>query len=94
MEEPVAHARLVDVARFRVAYLEVLVWAVTVRPVGELAVEREDIAHKGSAEFLDVALGALAAKETVISLVLAYSRFPFYMQKPRVKTRGAKGPRV
>ena len=60
VEEPVAHARLVDVARFRVAYLEVL-WAVTVRPVGELAVEREDIAHKGSAEFLDVALGALAA---------------------------------
>ena len=39
VQESVAHARFVDVARFWVAYLEVLIVAVTVCPSGKVCTE-------------------------------------------------------
>src|SRR3989344_2769163 len=69
MPEPVAHARLVDVARLGVAYPEVVVAAVAVCACREVLVETEDVCHQVPPELLHINACAL----------------PFYEFSPRVK---------
>lgn len=59
MQEPVAHACLVDVARLRVAYLEVVISAMRIGACRKLAMQAEDVVHQAMLELLHVFLVAL-----------------------------------
>lgn len=59
MYEPVAHTRLVYVARLWVADFEMLITAVPIRPVRQISVEREYVGHEIPHKLLHVSARAL-----------------------------------
>lgn len=59
----VARHRLVDIARFRIAYPEVLVRAMLVCARREFAMERENVVHKPMLKLLHVIFAALSSHE-------------------------------
>ncbi len=63
VEQPVAHAGLVDVARLGVGDFEMLIWAVAVGFIFEIAVERGDLIYQVSLKLQDVYLLALAVEK-------------------------------
>ena len=63
MEQPVAHARLVDVTGFGVGDFESVVAAVAICSLFQLAMEHEDVVHEPLPEFLHVTLFSFAAQE-------------------------------
>ena len=54
MEQAVAHARFMDVARFGIVYLESFITSVPVCFIRKFAVKREDVVHEMHLEFGDV----------------------------------------
>ena len=46
MDEPVAHARLVDIAALRIGYREMAVSAVPIRTVTQVGMERKNSIHE------------------------------------------------
>ena len=63
VEQAVADGCFVDIARLRVGDLEMLVAAVTVRLVPQIAMKRENIVHETKLELLHVALMPLSFQE-------------------------------
>jgi hypothetical protein len=68
MQEPVAHACFMYVARLRIGYLERLVAAMTISAIHEVTMERKDVVHQTRSEFLHIWLFTLAAQEFLPSL--------------------------
>lgn len=52
MHKPIAHARFVNITRFRVAYSEMFISTMAITPRNEILVECDDIVHQISCEFL------------------------------------------
>lgn len=65
VQKPVAHARLVDVARLRVADFEMLVAAVAVCSARQVFVERENVIRESIFKLLYVLLAAFPFQEFI-----------------------------
>ena len=63
VKQPVAHARLMDVAGLGVGYLERFVYAVAVRPIFQVAMERKNIIHQLVLKLLHIFFLPLASDE-------------------------------
>jgi len=63
VHQPIAHGRLVYIARFRVGNLKGVVGAVLVRSRSKLAMQIKDVVHQAMLKFLHVALLPLASHE-------------------------------
>jgi len=63
MYEPVAYARLVDIARFRVADFEMVIAAVAIGTCRKFVMQGEDVLHQVSPKFLHIRALVLSSYE-------------------------------
>ncbi len=65
MQQPIAHGRLVDASRLRVAYVKGLIGRVFVGLLAQIFVERYDVPHEISLELLNILSLSFAVFELV-----------------------------
>lgn len=75
MEQSVPNARLVNVARFRVSYLERLICGMSIGFGNKITMKRNNIRHEISLELLHILAGPLSSREFFPRLEQIFERY-------------------